>query len=67
MFKKHMTPLSRKGSLHTHADKGSSIRPAMDAARGGAANTLQDYAKATPMANPQAPDTGIGEGVDAEF
>ncbi len=64
MFKKHMTPINihRPGALHTTPDKGSAIQPAINAARGGASNTLQDYAKVTPMAQPQAapmaPDDG---------
>ncbi len=65
MFKKHMTPIGihRKGSLHAPADKGSSIQPAINAARGGASNSMQDYAKVTPMAQPQPPmddDGGFG-------
>ncbi len=64
MFKKHMTPIGihRKGSLHAPADKGSTVQAAANAARGGASNTLQDYAKATPMANPQPPDDNMGFG-----
>ncbi len=59
MFKKHMTKINgNKGTLVSSPNKGSSIKPAMDVARGGASNTLQDYAKATPMANPTAPDMG---------
>ncbi len=56
MFKKHMTPIGihRKGSLSAPADKGSAIQPAINAARGGASNSMQDYAKVTPMAQPQA-------------
>ncbi len=63
MFKKDMTPIGvhRKGSLHTAPNKGSAIRPAMAAARGGASNSMQDYAKATPMAAPQpAMDDSFG-------
>jgi hypothetical protein len=58
MFKKHMTPIGihRKGTLSSHPNKQkSAIQPAIDAARGGGANPFQDYTKATPMANPQAP------------
>ncbi len=63
MFKKHMTPIGihRKGNLVSSPNKGSSIKPAMDVARGGASNSLQDYTKATPMANPTAPDMGMGD------
>ncbi len=57
MFKKDMTPIGihRKGSLHTSPNKGAAMRPAMAAAQGGASNSMQDYAKATPMAQPQPP------------
>jgi len=57
MFKKHMTPIGihRKGTMSSHPSKQSGIQPAINAARGGGANPFQDYAKATPMANPQAP------------
>lgn len=57
MFKKHMTPIGihRGGSLHTAPNKNSAVQPAINAARGGASNSMQDYAKATPMADPQPP------------
>lgn len=60
MFKKHMTPIGihRKGTLSAPANKGSAIQPAINAARGGASNSMQDYAKATPMAQPR-PDMGV--------
>ncbi len=63
MFKKDMTPIGihRKGSLHTSPNKGSAIQPAINAARGGASSSMQDYAKATPMAAPQPPmDSSFG-------
>lgn len=63
MFKKHMTPIGihRKGSLNNSPGKEATPpAPAMAAARGGGSNTMNDYAKATPMANPQAPDDGSG-------
>jgi hypothetical protein len=58
-----MTPIGiqRPGALHTSPNKGSAIQPAINAARGGASNSMQDYTKATPMAQPQAPDD-MGDG-----
>lgn len=59
MFKKHMTPLTKNGSLHN-----SGKNPAMQtlpAARGGTAN-MNTYAKATPMAQPAPAPDGIGSG-----
>ncbi len=58
MFKKHMTPIGihRPGRLNNNPGKAAfPPAPAMAAARGGATNTLNDYAKATPMAQPQPP------------
>ncbi len=57
MRKRHMTPIGihRKGSLHNSPDKSSATQVASDMARGGGSNPFQDYAKATPMANPQPP------------
>lgn len=65
MFKKDMTPLSKKGTLHNSANKASSARDLPGAATGGGPASFQSYAKATPMAQPAqpapAPD-GIGSG-----
>ncbi len=64
MFKKHMTPIGHKGTLHNEPDKGSSQRTLPSAATGGGPASFQSYAKATPMAQPQpapAPD-GLGTG-----
>ncbi len=54
MFKKHMTPIGihRPGSLNNAPGKVTAPAPAMAAARGGGSNTMNDYAKATPMAQP---------------
>jgi hypothetical protein len=61
VFKKHLTPLSKKGKLSTHAGKGSSAqvlpsRSALSTLTQGdpASRTMNDYAKATPLANPAA-------------
>lgn len=65
MFKRHMTPLSKKGTLHNDPGKGSQQRDLPAAASGGGPSTFQAYGKATPMAVPQkpapAPD-GLGTG-----
>ncbi len=61
MRKKHMTPLNihRNGSVSNSGGKGAFPPPAaMAAARGGGDNTLNDYAKATPMAQPAPADMG---------
>lgn len=60
MFKKHMTPLSKNGTLHSGKNPGMQALPA---ARGGMAN-MNTYAKATPMAQPEdAPvSDGLGSG-----
>jgi hypothetical protein len=60
MFKKHMTPLTKGGARHVHKGKGSQQAPMPDRgqisqlAQPGT-NSINDYAKATPMAQP-APD-----------
>lgn len=65
MFKKDMTPLSKKGKLEKSVNKGSSQRTLPAAATGGGPASFQSYGKATPMAKPQrpapAPD-GLGTG-----
>jgi len=59
VFKKDLTALSKGGSIIKNAGKGASSQPKL--ARGElntltkgdpAARTMQNYAKATPMANP---------------
>jgi predicted HNH restriction endonuclease len=63
MFKKHMTPLTKNGTLD-NAGKNP-VSSALSAARGGQQN-FQTYAKATPMAGPQdqpaPPPDGLGSG-----
>lgn len=64
MLKKHMTPLTKHGTLHNKPGKDVLSTAMPSAANGGPAN-MQTYAKATPMANPQpapAPDYGNGSG-----
>lgn len=69
MFKKHMTPLRKGGQIDTHKGKGASeqtlpSRSALSTLTQGdpGARTMQNYAKATPMANPApAPDYPFGD------
>ncbi len=64
MFKKDMTPLSKKGTLHNAPNKGSEQRLLPAAATGGPPN-IQSYGKATPMAQPQRPappNSALGSG-----
>ena len=63
MFTKHMTPLTRNGTLHNDPNKGSAQRDLPAAASGGAAQpSFQSYGKATPMAKPAPAPTGLGSG-----
>lgn len=64
-----MTPLAQGGARTVHAGKGSkqapmAARAAVTQAPGTAPPTLNNYAKATPMANPapamQTPGLGSG-------
>ncbi len=64
MFKKHMTPINihRPGTMSNAPGKGAfPPAPAMAAARGGGSNSMNDYAKATPMAQPAAPMDAGGD------
>lgn len=67
VFKKDLTPIG-KGGITKHAGKGSSQellpnRSAVSTLTKGdpAARTMQDYAKADPMANPAADSDDIGD------
>lgn len=68
MFKKHMTPLTRGGQTIRHAGKGSQMAASPD--RGqisglakGPNSSINDYAKATPLAQPSPQAVpGIGNG-----
>lgn len=65
MFKKHMTPLSKGGQTTVHQGKGSQATGMPNrqqiTALGSPNAGLNDYAKATPMAQP-APVTPTGPG-----
>ena len=65
--KKHLTPLTKGGQITTHVGKGASeqvlpSRSALSTLTQGdpGQRTFQNYAKATPMGNPLAPDP-LGE------
>jgi hypothetical protein len=65
VFKKHLTPIG-KGGITKHAGKGASeqvlpSRHALSTLTAGnpADRTMNDYAKQTPMANPNADSPGI--------
>jgi hypothetical protein len=70
MFKKHMRPPTPGGQKIVHAGKGSKVQP-LKSARNNVSTSgsddpnasINNYAKATPMANPTppAPD-GLGTG-----
>jgi hypothetical protein len=63
MFKKHMTPLTKGGSLVKSPNKGSSQRMLPGAASGGSSQPdFQSYGKATPMAQPAPEPDGLGSG-----
>lgn len=70
MFKKHMTPLSKGGQTTVHQGKGSQMTGMPDRQQisglGAPGATMNDYAKASPAAepagNPAAPMGGIGLG-----
>lgn len=60
MFKKHMTPLSKGGQTTVHQGKGSQMAPmpnrsAINSLASSPNASINDYAKATPMAAPAAP------------
>lgn len=64
MFKKHMTPLSKGGQMVRHKGKGSQMAPMPSRGDIQALATqpgLNNYAKATPMAQPMAPDEDMGQ------
>lgn len=71
-FKKDLTPLSKGGAVHKHKGKGSEQatmpnRNTLTALQKPATNTINNYAKATPMpsgqTDPGAPaPIGLGTG-----
>jgi hypothetical protein len=72
VLKQHLTPLSKKGQIVKNAGKGASEqvlpnRSALSSLTSGdpGARTMNDYAKATPMANPNKSSPalpGLGSG-----
>jgi hypothetical protein len=69
MMPNQMTPLSKGGARTVHAGKGSkqapmAARAAITQRPGTMPPTMNNYAKATPMANPApaAPMPGLGSG-----
>ena len=65
VFKKHLTPLSKRGQIDKFAGKGATeqtlpSRSALNTLTRGdpMRRTMNDYAKATPLANPdvESPD-----------
>ena len=69
VFKHQLTPLTKGGAIHKHKGKGSeqtSIpnRSELTALAKPANQNINNYSKATPMANPQpdAATSGIGLG-----
>lgn len=69
VFKKDLTPLSKKGQIVKHAGKGAKAdvlpnRHAISQLTGGSTldRTMNDYAKATPMAMPQLPSSDPSAG-----
>lgn len=66
VLKKHLTPLSKRGSINMNAGKGATeqvlpSRSALSTLTSGdpMQRTMQNYAKSTPMANPQADSPDI--------
>jgi len=62
MLKKHMVPMGRHGQVVKHRGKGSqqAAMPDRDQINGlarGPMNSINDYAKATPMPTPVPTDT----------
>lgn len=55
MFKKHMSPLTKGGSLHSHKGKGAIEKPLTPTPSSGGSPTFgQNYSKPDPSS--QAPD-----------
>ena len=72
-FKKDLTPLSKNGAVHKHKGKGSAVAPLPDrhtlqALQQAPTNSINSYAKATPMPSGQTDPTqgsasiGLGSG-----
>ena len=60
VLKKNLTPLTKHGSITTHRGKGATERPLQSG------TTMNNYAKATPMAQPMAPSPAGGTDNDTD-
>ena len=65
--KKALTPLTKGGAIHKHAGKGSSMAPMPDRntikqLQQPGSNGINNYAKASPMGQPQPMVDGLGSG-----
>ena len=65
--KKALTPLSKGGAIHKHAGKGSQMAPmpnrhTLSGLSQPAGQSINDYAKASPMGQPQPAVDGLGSG-----
>ena len=64
-FKKNLTPLKPRGQIDAHKGKGSEMAPLPDRGqiskltRNPAANSINDYGKATPVTPP--PSFGVSD------
>jgi len=55
VLKRHLTPLTKKGSITKHKGKGGTPQGApLPAAFGGMARSVNDFSKASPMPSPGA-------------
>lgn len=67
-FKKDLTPLRKGGAIHKHNGKGSEMatmpnRNTLASLQKPATNSINDYAKASPMPQPTPADAGgLGSG-----
>ena len=62
VLKRHLTPIGKGGKIIKHAQKGATQQTLPNSASGGFSSNMNDYAQATPMANPDAglPDPSAG-------
>jgi hypothetical protein len=56
-MKKHLTPIGKAGKIVKNVGKGATEQHLPGAAAGGYSSNLNNYAQATPMANPTAGPT----------
>ena len=69
VFKKNLTPLTKGGTITKHAGKGSQSGTLgktnnLNPSTTSNSQSINDYSKATPMANPTPPATSTGGGTD---